>query len=205
MQSPRLIRHLGAVAMAIALPLMPPQGALTHQSQAQTQTPPPASRSAARDLDDAFQRLLAASSEPTAELIVGEIWDLWRAAAPDAVRDLNQQAGLAMQRGDMHSAVALLDEVVRRAPDWPEGWNQRATTLFLLGDHQRSLADCERVLALEPRHFGALAGMGLIHMAADRPSQALEAFKRALKINPFLKERHQLIPALEQRLGVKPL
>ena len=101
--------------------------------------------------------------------------------------------------------MPLLDDIVARAPDWAEGWNKRATLLYLLGEHDRSLADIDRTLALEPRHFGALAGIGLIRIAKGEHRAALAAFRRALAINPFLKERFGLIPALEREVGEKPL
>ncbi len=102
-------------------------------------------------------------------------------------------------------ALPILDDIVARAPQWAEGWNKRATVLFLLGEYERSLADIDRVLALEPRHFGALAGRGFIHMNQGESRQALAALRRALAVNPFLKERHGLIPALEKETGEEPI
>jgi tetratricopeptide (TPR) repeat protein len=77
--------------------------------------------------------------------------------------------------------------------------------LYLMGEHDRSLADIEHVLALEPRHFGALAGIGLIRMAKGEFREALAAFRKALAVNPFLRERHGIIPALEKQVGEKAL
>ena len=91
----------------------------------------------------------------------------------------------------------MLDDIVARAPDWAEGWNKRATVLYLMGEYDRSLTDIDRVLALEPRHFGALAGMGLIRIEKGETREALAAFRRALAVNPFLRERFGIIPALE--------
>ncbi len=102
-------------------------------------------------------------------------------------------------------AMPMLDELVARAPNWAEAWNKRATALYLAGEHDRSLADIERVLDLEPRHFGALAGMGLIHIARGQYREALAAYRRALTVNPFLKERFELVPALERMVGDKPI
>lgn len=199
------MRSRSAVCLCaiLAITALVPAGPTPGGARAQSATP--ADPAAAKHLDDLFSRLKAAGSDLAAEPIVAEIWEAWRDAAPAGVKPLAQQAGLEMTRGDIHAAVAVLDEVVRRAPAWAEGWNQRATMLYLLGDHARSLADCDRVLALEPRHFGALAGMGLIHIAAGRLADGLAAYKRALVHNPYLKERDSIIPALEQRLQGKPL
>ena len=78
---------------------------------------------------------------------------------------------------------------------------------ILAGEHDLSLADIDRVLALEPRHFGALAGMGLIRIDKGKYREALAAYRRALAVNPFLKERFELVPALERLVGeeVKPM
>ena len=77
--------------------------------------------------------------------------------------------------------------------------------LYVIGEYDRSVADCDRVLALEPRHFGALAGIDLIHIQTDKPREALTAFRKALAVNPFLKERLSLIPELERLVGERPL
>jgi tetratricopeptide (TPR) repeat protein len=82
-----------------------------------------------------------------------------------------------------------------------EGWNKRANVLCLIGEYDRSLGDGDRVLALEPRHFDALAGIDLIHIQKDKPREALTAFCKALAFNPFLKERLSLVPELERLVG----
>ena len=81
----------------------------------------------------------------------------------------------------------------------------RATAFYLAGEHDRSLAEIDRVLVLEPRHFGALVGMGLIRIARGQYREALAAYRRALSVNPFLKERFELIPTLEPMVGEKPI
>jgi tetratricopeptide (TPR) repeat protein len=94
----------------------------------------------------------------------------------------------------------MLDEVVKRAPEYAEGWNKRATLLYIMGEYDRSRADCDEVLKREPRHFGALAGMGLIAIAQSDYKAALAAYRRALAANPYLKERDEIIPALVKKV-----
>jgi tetratricopeptide (TPR) repeat protein len=159
----------------------------------------------AQRLDELFGRLKATRDEREGEAAVAEIWKLWlQSGRPDLDEPMEQAARL-LGAGLPVLALPLLDDLVGRAPDWAEGWNKRATALYLVGEHDRSLADIERVLALEPRHFGALAGLGLIRMARGEHRAALAAYRRALAVNPFLKERHELIPSLEQKVGDKPI
>jgi tetratricopeptide (TPR) repeat protein len=116
-----------------------------------------------------------------------------------------QKALTLLQAGEPGQAVPLLDTIVERAPDWAEGWNKRATILYVLDEYDRSLADIDKVLALEPRHFGALAGRGLIHIAREDYRAALDDYRRARAVNPFLQGAAQMIPALERRIGERPL
>lgn len=153
----------------------------------------------ARRLDELFARLLATTDESEGDVIVAEIWQLWAASGDDDTNLLLRQAVLLLQQGRLAGALDVLDGLVRRAPDFAEAWNKRATVLYLTGEHDRSLADIEKVLALEPRHFGALSGRGLIHAAAARWKEALAAYRQALAINPFLKERHEVVPMLERK------
>jgi tetratricopeptide (TPR) repeat protein len=137
--------------------------------------------------------------------MVAEIWNLWLQSGRPEIDAAMQQVVDLMGNGLSTLAMPVLDDIVARAPGWAEGWNKRATVLYVLGEHDRSLADIERVLALEPRHFGALAGIGLIRIAKGEHRAALAAFRRAPAVNPFLKERFGLIPALEREVGEKPL
>ena len=148
-------------------------------------------------LEALFAALKSAANDDESREFVDEIWRIWNASGNADVDALMTQASKAMGFRDFGLAGRLLDEVVRQAPDFAEGWNRRATLRYLAGDHPGSLADIEKVLALEPRHFGAMAGRGLIQFAAEQWKDALAAFRKALVLNPFLNERHQLIPMLE--------
>lgn len=173
---------------------------------AQTATPPAVPEAWARDqrLDALFARLKTTKDEAEGDAVVAEIWQVWMQSDDAALDEAMQRAVLAM--GHVPGlALPILDDIVARAPLWAEAWNKRATVLFLLGEYDRSLADIDRVLALEPRHFGALAGIGFIRMSQGESRQALKALRRALAVNPFLKERHGLIPALEKETGEEPI
>jgi tetratricopeptide (TPR) repeat protein len=157
----------------------------------------------AQRLDDLFARLKSSKDEQEADEAVLEIWKVWLQSGTPELDEKMEQASRLMGAGLAALALPVLDDLVKRTPGWAEAWNKRATALYLAGEHDRSLADIERVLALEPRHFGALAGLGLIHIARGQHREALAAYRRALAVNPFLKERHELIPALEQKVGDK--
>jgi tetratricopeptide (TPR) repeat protein len=181
----------------------------TAEATAQSHSPPatPSNEAAvrARHLDALFAHLKTATVEEEADAMVAEIWKLWLQSGRPEMDAAMQQAIAFMGRGLPDLAMPILDDIVAQAPDWAEGWNKRATVLYVLGEHDRSLADIERVLALEPRHFGALAGIGLIRVAKGEHRAALAALRQALAVNPFLKERLGLIPALEHEIGEKPL
>ncbi len=184
-------------------------GLLAVQASAQSPSPPavPADEAATRirHLDALFAHLKTTSVEEEGDAMVAEIWKLWLQSGRPEMDALMEQAVALMGNGLPALAMPLLDDIVARAPEWAEGWNKRATLFYVLGDHDRSLADIDRTLALEPRHFGALAGLGLIRVARGENRAALAAFRRALAVNPFLKERFGLIPALEREVGEKPL
>ncbi|KAB2920358.1 MAG: tetratricopeptide repeat protein [Hyphomicrobiaceae bacterium] len=194
--------HLQAALIAVLVAAADPAGAGALLRPAQSA---PEADARAQQLDALFNRLKAAGAQAEGDEIVAEIWKLWQQSGDRELDGLMNRAILAMSQGIPVLALPLLDDVVKRRPDWAEGWNKRATVLYMLGEYDRSLADIERVLALEPRHFGALAGMGLIHIARGRHREALAVYRRALTINPFLRERHSIMPALEREIGEKPL
>ncbi len=176
---------------------------------ARAQTPPVGQDADAsertRALDALFASLKAAKEDAEAEPMIERIWELWsRSGEPKADRLLEQGVGyLALrQLGPAHDCFS---EAIAAAPDFAEAWNKRATVLYLLNEHEQSLSDIEKVLSLEPRHFGALAGRGMIHAHAGRWKEAVDSYYKALRYNPFLKERASIIPELERRAGEKPL
>ena len=159
----------------------------------------------AQRLDGLFAVLKTAKDQDEGDAIVADIWKIWLQSGSADMDARMEHATKLMAHGLLQPALGALDEIVAAAPKWAEAWNKRATVFFLLGEHDRSLADIERVLALEPRHFGALAGIGMIRTQKGELREALAAYRRALAVNPFLKERLGLIPALEKQLGEQPL
>lgn len=150
-------------------------------------------------LDDLFAKLKAAPDKATAGRIASQIWQNWFLHPNGAVQHIMHRAQAARRAGLLEEAVGELDKLVELAPDYAEGWNQRATVLFMLGRDAESVRDIQQVLRIEPRHFGALAGLGLIHIRAKNWKSAIASFEKALEVHPFLGEK-QLIPNLRKKL-----
>ena len=92
-----------------------------------------------------------------------------------------------MSAQDGETALIAFNEIISKLPSYAEVWNKRATLFYLAGEHELSIADIKKTLALEPRHFGAISGLGLVYMAVGREREALDAFERALEIHPHMK------------------
>jgi tetratricopeptide (TPR) repeat protein len=165
----------------------------------------PAVNERAQRLDALFRRLVSSNDAAEGETLVEEIWRVWLLSGRPEIDAMMRDALALMDAANPAAALTLLDAIVARAPDWAEGWNKRATVLYLINEYERSLLDIERVLALEPRHFGALAGRALIHIARENYRAALADYRRAHAVNPFLQGAGDMIPALERRIGEKPL
>ncbi len=131
-----------------------------------------------------FTQLKAADSAAAAQPLEAQIWDIWTQSGNAQTDDLMEAGIAALAAQDGEEALAAFDRVVKLAPNFAEGWNKRATTLYLLGRYADSIADIGKVLALEPRHFGALSGLGLCEAQRDRLPEAVAAFERALAVNP---------------------
>jgi tetratricopeptide (TPR) repeat protein len=112
------------------------------------------------------------------------LWLLWSRSGDEAVDALLAHGVEQMSARDLDGAIATFSEVIKRKPDFAEGWNKRATALFLAGEFRRSLADCDEVMKRNPLHFGALAGYGQIYFQLEQYERAIEYWKRALEVNP---------------------
>ena len=112
------------------------------------------------------------------------LWTLWSRSGDAALDALMARGVGEMQAGEHAAAIASFGEVVKRKPDFAEGWNKRATVYYLAGEYDKSIADCAEVLKRNPRHFGALSGLGQIYTALERYEEALAWYRKALDVNP---------------------
>jgi tetratricopeptide (TPR) repeat protein len=152
-------------------------------------------------LDALFERLKVTGDATEARGIEAEIWRRWLDSGDAEVNRLMSWTIAAMNARAYALALQYLNTIVLTKPDFPEGWNKRATLYWLAGDYERSLADIERTLALEPRHWGALAGRGMILRDRGEYKQAVAAFRAALEIDPNLEDVRVGLRVLEDRLG----
>lgn len=142
--------------------------------------------------------LLRDSDPIVRQLASDAMWALWFRADSE---ENNLELQRAIRGGQPSKALANLEALIQKSPRFAEAFNQRAIIHFRLGEYQKSIADCERVLKLNPLHFGALAGMGQCFMKLHKPRQALKAFRSAYRINPGLEGVEHTIRTLEDVLG----
>jgi Flp pilus assembly protein TadD len=128
------------------------------------------------------------------------LWAVWSRSG-DTDIDHELEIGVAqMREGQLEASVETFSEIIRRRPDFAEGWNKRATAYYLLGEWRRSAADCDEVLQRNPQHFGALSGYGMIWLELDQPVRALARFQEALAVNPNLDSVRRTVDALRELL-----
>ena len=200
---------LAAALAAGATPAAPPTRAQALQALEQPDAP---ARLAALErlgeigrMEDA-ERVLARLADADPQVRAGAsaaAWKIWSRSGDPAIDKLFARGMEQMQAADLDDALATFSTIVRRKPAFAEGWNKRATILFLLGRYEESLKDCEQVLKRNPRHFGALSGAGQIHLQLGNAKLALDFLRRALAVNPNLDGAAQIVPALEELLREK--
>lgn len=150
----------------------------------------------AEDLDSLFAQLKEADA-PQAARLEREIWNEWSKSGSPAMDLLLQRGRDAMEAGDTRAAIEHLTALTDHAPDFAEGWNARATAYFQAGQLGPSVNDIARTLTLNPRHFGALSGLGMIFEQLGQPEKALEAYRAALAIHPHLQGVIEAVDRLE--------
>jgi len=204
LRAPRLIAAL-ALAVAVSFPLcasaQEPGARGDHDwPQPPTDLPKVEHDDPANNLDTLFAALKIAPDDASAKAIEERIWALWLISGSDTCNLLMTRAKAATDAKDYDLALKLLDAIIEIKPDYVEGWNRRATIYYLKDDYAHAIADIGEVLALEPRHFGALSGLGQMLQEIGDDKDALEAYRKALAIDPHLEHIPELVKTLTDKV-----
>jgi tetratricopeptide (TPR) repeat protein len=196
-----------SVALIYAVPALaqgPRRGPQQQQQLSKIPEPPAklprADNRRSRGLDFLFGALKVAPDAESAKAVEARIWAIWSQTPSDTASLLMSRVKTAIDRKETDVAIKLLDAVIKLRPDYIEAWNRRATLYYLQNDYGKSLADIREVLIREPRHFGALAGLGMIMQELGDDKRALDAFRKALAINPRLDRIPDLVKTLSEKV-----
>ncbi len=157
----------------------------------------PPARTPAATLERLFERLAAAKSPEEARGVANLIQRRWARSGSDTADLLMTRAQEAVKARQLELAIELLDRVISLEPGWAEAWNQRANALFLAGDSIRSLLDIAEALKREPRHYGAMAGLGVILRQQGDDKRAMVAYRRLLEVYPQLEAAKKAVESLK--------
>ncbi len=189
------------VAPALAAPNPAPKDAPggDHWVKPPAKLPPVRQGDHSSRLDLLFKALKVAPDDETAKAIEVRIWATWMVSPSDTANLLMKRVREAIEGKDLKLAVKLLDAIIKIKPGYVEAWNQRATIEYKERRYGAAIADISQVLKREPRHFGALSGLGMIFEQIGDDAEALAAYRRALKVYPRL----QRVPDLVKKLSEK--
>ena len=150
-------------------------------------------------LNQLFKELKKSNNNFITFEIEMKIWDIWSThpTQKELTESLANGSNL-MSRGELEKAYEIFSVIIDSAPDWAEGWNKRATVLYLMGRYQESLEDIDEVLKHESRHFGALSGQGLVQTALENYEKAIKSYEAVQKIYPSIKSAEVMIPQLKK-------
>jgi len=156
----------------------------------------------ANERDNQLNRLFNELKINNLALVYGteqKIWEIWSTHPTDENLTLELLKGSNLMQGDTISeSIKIFSKLIELDPNWAEAWNKRATALYLIGDYEGSQKDIDRVLELENRHFGALAGQGLVNIKLENYEKAIESYKRAQEIYPAMQSPKIMIEQIEQ-------
>lgn len=156
-------------------------------------------------LDDLFARLAATNDAAEASATEDKIWALWMAHSDERAQRYMVAGVHQMQAGQLREALITFSRLVEMEPKFAEAWNKRATVYYALHDYDASARDIAETLKLEPRHFGALSGLGLVNIALGHYQAAITAFEMALAHHPHLRSARENIKNLKEALGEKDI
>ena len=148
-------------------------------------------------LDKLFNQLIKANNSTDVEKIEKKIWSVWSKHPNNTLTEKLEFGTELMQYGDYNYALKVFSNVLENDPNWSEAWNKRATVYFLMNQLKKSLDDIDKVLYIEPRHFGALSGQARIFIKLQQYEKAIKSIEQALKFYPSFKSQ-ELIPEIER-------
>ncbi len=149
-------------------------------------------------LNSLFDELFFSNDNMQASTILADIWNIWSIAENIEVQEIFDKGNDMMDRGSLEEAITLFTQVIDLKPDFAEGWNKRATVLFLKGELEASISDIQKTLELEPRHFGALDGLAEIYLIQDNLLGAAATYKRILEIIPTSKKSQDRLKLINE-------
>ena len=149
-------------------------------------------------LNNLFDELFLSNDNMQASTILADIWDIWSIAENVEAQEIFDEGNNMVDRGSLEEAIALFTHVIDLKPDFAEGWNKRATVLFLKGELEASILDIQKTLELEPRHFGALDGLAEIYLIQDDLLGAAATYKRILEIIPTSKKSQDRLKLINE-------
>ena len=195
-----MLAAMPAVAFAQADPrVLPPKDSGKKLPQAPDKLPK-VGADRTKGLDFLFGALKAAPDEASARHVEARIWAMWMQTSSDTAALLMSRAKTAMDAQKTDVALQLLDAVIKLRPDYTEAWNRRATLYYVKNDYVHAMQDIQQVLVREPRHFGALVGLGMIMQEIGDEKRALEAFRKALAVNPHLEKVPDIVKSLAEKV-----
>jgi tetratricopeptide (TPR) repeat protein len=197
-----VVSAVGAIGLLLTVSATTPASAQSVEQWLSPPAEPPehAHSGPKYNLDTLFGALKVAPDEASAKAIEDRIWALWIASGSDTCTLLMSRVKAATDEKDYDLAIRLLNAVVAIKPDYVEAWNRRATIYYLKQDYAHAIADIRQVLAREPRHFGALSGLGLILQDIGDDKDALEAYRKALSIDPHLENIPDVVKTLTEKV-----
>jgi len=195
-----LVAASGSAGAQTVAPPGPPQGQAIEPMQPPSDLPRPQQGDRSRNLDFLFGALKAAPDPDSAKQVENRIWALWTASGSDTANLLMTRTKAAIDGKDLELALQLLDAVIKIRPDYVEAWNRRATIRYMRKEYGDALLDIRQVLTREPRHFGALSGLGMILQEFGDDKNALVVFRRVLEINPHMPKILDLVKSLTEKV-----
>ena len=151
-------------------------------------------------LNDLFLTLTASSDLSTIRETESQIWEIWFQHPNEDVEKIMQMGVDRMNYNRYADAMLIFTQLIESYPDYAEGWNRRATLHYVLGNYEESIKDIEQVLTLEPRHFGALSGLGLVYLQQNQLSKAKQAFENLIDIHPNSPNARENLKQINQNL-----